>query len=74
VSVQEQSGELVPSIRNILDKEVMKKVLEANGYLERNDEEGAKRVVCEMIRLGFVQIIPMSELSSGIITKDKEIQ
>ncbi len=63
-------AEPVPIITNIFDKNVVPKILEASTYLEQNDEEGAKRVVCDMIRAGMVQFIRPTEIGSGLITAD----
>ncbi len=73
--MQEQvAAEPVPLITNIFDKNVVPKVLEANAFLEKNDEEGAKRVICDMIRAGYVQVIPLSEIRSGLVADDRKMQ
>ena len=73
--MQEQiSGEPVPLITNIFDKNVVPKILEANSYLEKNDEEGAKGVICDMIKAGYIQVIPLSEIRSGLVSEERKMQ
>ena len=61
-------GEPTPLITNILDKDVVPKILEANDCLERNDEEGAKNIIYEMARLGFIQLFPSIDFNSFMST------
>ncbi len=61
----------MPIIVNIFDKAVVPRILEATNYLEHNDEEGARRMVCEMIRAGVVQFIRPTEIGSGLVTEDQ---
>ena len=67
-NAEQPMQEAVPVIINIFDKNVVPKIIEASDFLDKNDEESAKRIVCDMIRAGFVQLIyPTNMTSSALI-------
>ena len=67
-------GEPIPIIINIFDKNVVPRIVEASNCLDQNDEEGAKRVVCDMIRAGYIQLIFPTEIRSGLVAEDTKMQ